>query len=344
MPLPEQHPSPAPLEPVARERFPHAEPTTVPYAPAQPVGGAPRTPRTAANTGWRVMNVVSRSRWLRDAVCTMAQARARTRGYRPGNELARGLAGSVLAPLDIEARAGRLASDGFCEGLVLHPDVVDKLVSFALLGVCYGNSDLGCGFNYADRQRAEAATGRTFSLATYLFTDEVESLIGRIASDPQLRAVIAQYFGVPPVYLGRRIWWTMKTPEHLYDRQLTTSHFHYDRDDYRSVRVFFHLTAVDPQHGPHVVVRGSHRRKALVHQLSLQERTDGNIERYYGSDHVVTIQGPAGTGFIEDTYCFHKATRPIAGDRLMLELGFGLQDHRRFPPPDRSAASMIPLA
>ncbi len=234
-------------------------------------------------------------------------------------------------------------NDGFCEGLVLPADVVEQLVAFALLGVCYGNSDPDCGFLYADRQRAERATGRAFSLATYLFTDEVEALIGQIARDPQLRAVIAEYFGAPPVYLGRRIWWTLKTPEHLYDRQLTTSHFHYDRDDYRSVRVFFHLTAVDAQHGPHVVVRGSHRRKALRHQLSLQKRSDTNIERYYGNDNIVTIQGAAGTGFIEDTYCFHKATRPVAGDRLMLELGFGLQDHRRFPPPDRAAASLIPL-
>lgn len=289
------------------------------------------------------MNLVSRSRWLRDAVCAVARVRARTRGYRWQHELDRAATHSVLGPLDVDESAACLARQGFCEGLVLAPEVRDSLLSFALLGTCYGDSDPHCGFGYADRERAERASGRSFSLATYLFTDEVDALIATIAQDPQLRAVIANYFGAPPVFLGRRLWWTLRTPEHLYDHRLATCHYHYDRDDYRSVRVFFHLTAVDAQHGQHVVLRGSHRRKALAHQLGLRRRTDENIERYYGAAQVAAIEGPAGTGFVEDTYCYHKATRPVAGDRLMLELGFGLRDHRRFPPPDRAEARMIPL-
>ena len=226
---------------------------------------------------------------------------------------------------------------------MLAPEVVDSLVSFALLGTCYGDSDPGCGFAYADRAHAEQACGRSFSLATYLFTDEVDGVIARIAQDPQLRALVARYFGAPPVFLGRRLWWTLVSPEQSFDRQLATCHYHYDRDDYRSVRVFFHLTAVDALHGQHVVLRGSHRRKALLHQLGPQRRTDANIERYYGAGRIARIEGAAGTGFVEDTYCYHKATRPVAGDRLMLELGFGLRDHRRFPPPDRASARRIAL-
>jgi hypothetical protein len=145
------------------------------------------------------------------------------------------------------------------------------------------------------------------------------------------------------VYLGRRIWWTLRTPEHLYDHRLTTCHYHYDRDDYRSVRVFFHLTAVDAHHGQHIVIRSSHRRKSLLQQVGLRARSDANIERYYGPGPVTAIEGAAGSGFIEDTYCYHKATRPVAGDRLMLELGFGLRNHRRFPPPDRASARLIDL-
>ena len=289
------------------------------------------------------MNLVSRSRLLRETVVRAAQLRARARGYRWQTEFVSAQATRVLEPFDVRAGASRLRRDGFCEGLVLPPDVVDQLVTFALLGTCYGNSEPRSGFAYADRRRAEAATGRAFSLATYLFTDDVDEVIGRIARDRHLRAVIANYFGAPPVYLGRRMWWTLRTPEHLYDRALTTSHYHYDRDDYRSVRVFFHLTAVDAEHGQHVVVRGSHRRKALTQQFGLQARSDANIERFYGSSRVARIDGPAGTGFVEDTYCYHKATRPVAGDRLMLELGFGLRNHRRFPPPDRATAARIEL-
>ena len=289
------------------------------------------------------MNLVSRSRWMRDAVGGVAQLRARARGYRWQMEFVRPQATQALVPFDVRAGAARLRADGFCEGLVLRPELVDQLVTFALLGTCYGNSEPRSGFAYADRQRAEAETGRAFSLATYLFTDEIDAVIEQVARDRHLRAVIARYFGAPPVFLGRRLWWTLRTPEHLYDSALTTCHFHYDRDDYRSVRVFFHLTSVDAEHGQHVVVRGSHRRKALTQQLGLRSRSDMNIERFYGPQRIARIEGPAGSGFIEDTYCYHKATRPVAGDRLMLELGFGLRNHRRFPPPDRASAGLIPL-
>lgn len=348
------------LRPEEFGQIPPASPpeTSVPPAtPARPVAGAESTAPGARSTGasaparppvarprsWRVMNVLSRSRLLREAVGGIAHLRARARGYRWESEFVRPQATRALEPLDVRAAAARLRVDGFCEGLVLQPEIVDQLVAFALLGTCYGNSELRSGFAYADRQRAEAEAGRSFSLATYLFTDEVDSVIERIARDRHLRALVASYFGAPPAYLGRRLWWTLRTPQHLHDDVLTTCRFHYDRDDYRSVRVFFHLTAVDADHGQHVVVRGSHRRKALGHQLGLRALSDASIERFYGPARVARIEGPAGTGFVEDTYCYHKATRPHAGDRLMLELGFGLRNHRRYPPPDRASAAQIAL-
>jgi hypothetical protein len=303
----------------------------------------PQRPPVAAPRNWRVMNLVSRSRWLREAVCAVARTRAQVRGYRWQQELEGRGRRSVLGELDLATSTGELARQGFCEGLVLAPQLVDALVSFALLGTCYGDSDPSCGFSYADRAAAEAASGRRFSVATYLFTDEMDETIASIAQDPSLRAVIARYFGAPPVFLGRRLWWTLQSPEESFDGRLATCFYHYDRDDYRSVRVFFHLTAVDALHGQHVVLRGSHRRKALVHQLGLQRRDDANIERYYGAARIARIEGAAGTGFIEDTFCYHKATRPVAGDRLMLELGFGLRDRRRFPPPDRTSVRRIAL-
>jgi hypothetical protein len=290
------------------------------------------------------MDLMSRSRWLRETVCAVARARAQAQGYRWQQELDGSEGRSVLGELDLEASNSQLAQEGFCEGLALAPGAVDALVSFALLGICYGDSDPSCGFAYADRAAAEAASGRRFSVATYLFTDEIDGVIAGIARDPRLRAVIARYFGAPPVFLGRRIWWTLQSPEESFDARLASCHYHYDRDDYRSVRVFFHLTAVDAVHGQHVVMRGSHRRKALVHLLGLQRRDDANIERYYGAARVARIEGAAGSGFIEDTYCYHKATRPLAGDRLMLELGFGLRNHGRFPPPDRADARRIALS
>jgi hypothetical protein len=68
----------------------------------------------------------------------------------------------VLDELDLATSTGELARQGFCEGLVLAPQLVDALVSFALLGTCYGDSGPSRGFSDADRATAEAASGRRF--------------------------------------------------------------------------------------------------------------------------------------------------------------------------------------
>lgn len=295
--------------------------------------------RGLRNPRWFAMDVFSRFLSVRDLAAGIAQLRAMLRrGGAPGP-----VGTSLLAPFDPQLAAQHLRTEGFWTGLQLPPGTVGELVAFALCAVCHGHSEPQAGFRYPDRARAQAATGRTFSLATYLFMDEVEPLIAQIAGDPALRAAVRAYLGVEPVYLGRRLWWTFATPEAQYDRDITTSRFHYDRDDYRSVRVFFYLTDVDAGNGPHVVARGSHRRKTLRQMLSAAARSDENIVDWYGARNIVTIRGAAGSGFIEDPFCFHKATRPELGDRLVLELGFGMRNHRVFDPPDRRRIAMIPL-
>jgi hypothetical protein len=98
--------------------------------------------------------------------------------------------------------------------------------------------------------------------------------------------------------------------------------------DYRALFFFFYLTDVDSTTGPHMVARGSHRRKKLRHRLSLfVGRPDGEIIEYYGGDNVVTVTGPAGTGFAEDPFCFHRGTPPTSGDRLMLRVHFRISDY-----------------
>jgi hypothetical protein len=78
-----------------------------------------------------------------------------------------------------------------------------------------------------------------------------------------------------------------------------------------------------------VVVRGTHRhkrRRSLLEQFIVRRYTDEEIRAAYGDERIVTIEGPAGTGFIEDTTCIHKGTAPIAGRRLLLQVQYALND------------------
>ncbi|RUV83341.1 hypothetical protein EOA51_25595, partial [Mesorhizobium sp. M1A.F.Ca.IN.020.32.1.1] len=85
--------------------------------------------------------------------------------------------------------------------------------------------------------------------------------------------------------------------------------------------------------GPHVYVRGSHRRRALKHQLTLLVGHPAeDVLDVYGPESPVTLTGEAGLGFVEDPFGFHMGTVPAHTPRLMMEIGFGVSrpSRRRF--------------
>ena len=127
--------------------------------------------------------------------------------------------------------------------------------------------------------------------------------------------------------LGSRVWWSFPRKGSAPEEVQTGRRFHFDLYAWRSLSGFFYLTDVDEDAGPHVCVLGSHRRKALRHQFSASRwREDAEIESVYGRGSLLTILGPAGTGFLEDPTCLHKAVLPACTPRLVLQLLWGSED------------------
>lgn len=88
-----------------------------------------------------------------------------------------------------------------------------------------------------------------------------------------------------------------------------------DLDSLRGFKIFFHLTDVDEDGGPHVFVKASHRSRLLSTGRAL---TDAQVEAAFGTAGTVTMTGPAGSRFLGDTYGVHKGALPRRGRRLLL--------------------------
>jgi hypothetical protein len=82
------------------------------------------------------------------------------------------------------------------------------------------------------------------------------------------------------------------------------------------------LTDASAEAGAHVMVLGSQKSKPVGWLFGPARQTDQAIEKHYGKEKVVCLEGAAGTGFIEDTSCFHKALAPVSGERLLLQLRY----------------------
>ena len=99
--------------------------------------------------------------------------------------------------------------------------------------------------------------------------------------------------------------------------------FHYDLDRQKFLKIFFYLTDVGPDNGPHCYVRGSHAHKPR--QFYADRRfSDDEVARAFPAQDIREVHGPAGTIVAGDTLCLHKGKPLVSGSRLIFQLEFTL--------------------
>lgn len=176
-------------------------------------------------------------------------------------------------------------------------------------------------FHHLDHEKVEADIGRSVLLGRYDDPAAGCPAIARIQNDPKLLEISSRYLNGDP-RITAMLWWSFPKQASVEERlnAKQTVLFHFDLQAYQYIYFNFYLTEVDVTTGPHVVVLGSHRRKKFSHLLGSANQSDENIIRYYGQENIVTIYGEAGYGFIEDSFCYHKAVAPTQKSRLLLQI------------------------
>jgi hypothetical protein len=230
---------------------------------------------------------------------------------------------NLAATVDVNKVASDLQRDGVSTGLTLRHDTVQELLSYASVATCYGDAKPENAFRYGDYD----GTVRPFRLGRYTNALHSCRALQSLAADPQLVAIARKYLGSEPVLIGARMWWSLAGPADELQKKRAGQGFHYDIDGYRGLTFFFYLTDVGPSSGPHLYVRGTHKRKALKHLVSLHKaQSDEEVEARYGVDRQIVLCGPAGSGFAEDIFGYHKGLPPDE-DRLIAQVRFGLHDY-----------------
>ena len=235
--------------------------------------------------------------------------------------------GTFSSNFTINSVVETLQAEGLYLGINLASEICQEIIDFALSTPCYGNRKPQFGFYYPQREAAQLICPKPI-LTGYYFNSEQCPAIARLSHHPQLRALAAHYFQAEPQLIGIQLWWSFATEAPAYERLRAAQVFHYDMDDCRSLKFFFYLTDVDAASGPHVCVRGSHKRKTWRHQLIRRGYSDLAVVRNYGQDNLITICGEAGYGFVEDPLCFHKGIPPTQRDRLILQIEFAIHDYK----------------
>ncbi|CAN7416948.1 hypothetical protein LJR234_002833 [Mesorhizobium amorphae] len=242
---------------------------------------------------------------------------------------------TMFAGVDRAAAVRALKSDGLFSGLLLPQAIHEEIASFAERTPCFGNFDRRLEFIPGEHAEAEKRFGRPL-LSGHFFERILDCDAAlAIQRDPLLLDIAAHYLGGQAKLITTRVWWSFPTgAASEADKNLASlGKYHFDLDDWRMLKFFFYLKPVDEGTGPHVYVRGSHKRRALKHQLTLLVGHPAqDVLGVYGNDSPVTLTGEAGLGFVEDPFGFHMGTVPTRTPRLMMEVGFGVSapSRRRF--------------
>jgi hypothetical protein len=223
---------------------------------------------------------------------------------------------SLFPDFDVAEVAETLRREGVFCGLRLPAEILAEITEFAArqpFVPLQGGPPLA---------RQEVRNGRLPSgepaVVGRVVNPEACAAVRRVVYDPSLLALARNYLGYRPAITRTQLHWSFvsdASPD--YRRRLgQTIDYHFDVAWFNFLYVFFYLTDVDRQSGAHAIIRRSHRRKPLSMLWHSARQSDDALLRRYGAESEVTIEGPAGSGFAEDTSCFHKALAPVTRERL----------------------------
>lgn len=197
------------------------------------------------------------------------------------------------------------------------------------------------------------ADARRHSIGLYA-PDAVVNIPGvlDIANEATMLKTAEAYLGCLPRIYSISIWRSFPSTE----RNITQT-FHRDYDDFKFCSLFAYLTDVEPHSGPHQYVLGSHSIEGVEAMIARVTRLDSGMPNVGADDpprdpsfyfryrlteigaekddfdrafarvlapHVTDVLGKAGTIFLADTHGLHRGLLPKAGERVIMNVRYGI--------------------
>jgi hypothetical protein len=178
-------------------------------------------------------------------------------------------------------------------------------------------------FHYADVKNARLPTGELVLMGKVVDVLQFP-IVSLVASDPLALDVMSAYLGYTPKNREIRIFWSFASDAGLDVRIRAgqTTRFHFDVHAYNFVYAAYYLLDCDRRNGAHVMITGSHRDKPIKWLLGSANQTEDAIYSHYSKGRTLTIEGKAGSGFWQDSSCYHKALPPETSDRLVFQVRY----------------------
>jgi hypothetical protein len=150
-----------------------------------------------------------------------------------------------------------------------------------------------------------------------------------VANRPTVLEAIELVFGCKPTLSVMDCWWVLASYDYSdSEARRNAQMLHRDVDDWSQIKLFIYLTNVEANTGAHLFLKGSHRGQIAPGIAAGTRNVELEIARGSQAEKLLTVTGPAGTAWLENSFGLHVGTLPESGDRLTLAIAYTL-----FPLP-----------
>ena len=229
-------------------------------------------------------------------------------------------------PITIQEISKEIKEKGyFIKENALSKDFCERLLNFALQTPCLPRPMNSDNSNTLTKEKSlfhrgyPKAVRYDYARSDVLNNPDVQKLL----SDPSILALAQNYLGTKPIADVIGMWWHTDFG-HEPDEE-AAQYFHFDLDRIKWIKLFFYMTDVTSETGPHTFVPGTHKTGGIPQQLRKKgyaRLKDEEVARFIPASEWKTFSGNMGTLIIEDTRGLHKGNQVIHGDRLVLQIQF----------------------
>jgi hypothetical protein len=232
---------------------------------------------------------------------------------------------TLFANTNVDRAVQIMREEAVFLGLKLPPHIVADIEAFGRSEPLHARYDPdGPTFFYSDVVRGRAADGRPMPLGGIREPSRCPG-VKAIVEDAVLRAIVRKYLGYEPSRVMTILDWSFASDFTDEERRQLKHHvidYHYDVGGFNFVYAGFYITDTDCHSGAHVMMKRSHNHKPLRMLLGSAVASEETVRQQFGRENEIIIEGPAGTAFVQDPSCYHRASPPTRGDRLMLAIRF----------------------
>lgn len=229
---------------------------------------------------------------------------------------------SIFQEVEVVEVLKELEDNAVFIGIKIPKDVIEEIKEFALNTELTQEDGLA-NFFYNDVKNGYLEHGRPIPQAIAIKPLECNG-IQKIINDPILIEIIKSYLNYYPTKIEAILKWSfvLNLPNKIRQRMHQTVSYHFDVYGFNFVYANFYLVKTDINSGAHVMIKKSHNKKSRQMLFDSAVQPEDILVDYYGKENILVIEGEEGYGFIQDASCYHKASVPINGERLMLQIKF----------------------